>query len=423
MNVLPYVISMIGCLILSAFFSATETAFLSINKTRMKTLAEKGTKRAKLVLALSDRYEKLISTILICNNVVNIAIASLGTVLFIELFGNIGAAVSTAVVTVAVLIFGEITPKNIAKDRPDKFAMFAAPIIRFLIILLTPLNFLFTLWKKMISKIFFRKPKEEPKMSQEELLMLVDEVEQEGSIDEDESSLLRNVIEFTDLKAEEILTNRAKLEGFPADASKEEIAKLFSETKYSRLLVYEEDLDHIVGVLHQKDFYTDNGITDKPLEELITPPLFIPQSTKISDLLKLLQNNQSHIAVVVDEYGETLGIVTMEDILEELVGEIWDEHDEVVESFTEICENAYRVSCDVSLDEFKEFFDVEIESGSSTLNGWITEQIAKLAEPGDAFSCGKLSVTVVAVESHRAKTANVVITPEEKLEEEADGEN
>ncbi|MBR3893863.1 MAG: HlyC/CorC family transporter [Clostridia bacterium] len=423
MNVLPYVISMIGCLILSAFFSATETAFLSINKTRMKTLVEKGNKRAKLVLALSDQYDKLISTILICNNIVNIAIASLGTVLFIGLLGNVGAAVSTAVVTVAVLIFGEITPKNIAKDRPDKFAMFSAPIIRSLIILLTPLNFLFTLWKKMISKLFFRRPEEETKMSQEELLMLVDEVEQEGSIDEDEGSLLRNVIEFTDLKAEEILTNRAKLEGFPRDASKEEIAKLFSETKYSRLLVYEEDLDHIVGVLHQKDFYTDNGITEQSLEELITPPLFIPQSTKISDLLKLLQNNQSHIAIVVDEYGETLGIVTMEDILEELVGEIWDEHDEVIENFTEICENAYRVSCDVSLDEFKTFFDVEIESGSSTLNGWITEQICKLAEPGDAFSFGKLSVTVVTVESHRAKTANVVVTPEEKLEEEADGED
>ncbi len=423
MNVLPYVIAMIGCLILSAFFSATETAFLSINKARLKSLAEKGSKRAKRALSLSDQHDKLISTVLICNNLVNIAIATLGTVMFISLLGNVGAAVATAVVTVAVLLFGEITPKNLAKDRPDQFAMISAPIIRALIVLLTPLNFLFSLWKKMLSKLFFRKSEEDTRMSQEELLMLVDEVEQEGNIDEDESSLLRNVIEFTDLKAEEILTNRAKLEGFPADTSKEEIAKLFSETKFSRLLVYEEDLDHIVGVLHQKDFYTDNGITEQELADLITPPLFIPQSTKISDLLKLLQTNQSHIAVVVDEYGETLGIVTMEDILEELVGEIWDEHDEVVESFTEICENAYRVSCDVSLDEFKEYFDVEIESGSSTLNGWITEQLAKLAEPGDAFSYGKLSVTVVAVESHRAKSANIVVTPEENLAETEEDED
>ena len=419
----PYVIAMIACLVLSAFFSATETAFLSINKTRMKTLAEKGNRSAKLVLSLSDQYDKLISTILICNNIVNIALASIGTILFIDLLGNIGAAISTVVVTVAVLIFGEITPKNIAKERPDKFAMFAAPIIRSLIVLLMPLNFFFSLWQKMVTKIFLPKPEQDTKMSQEELLMLVEEVEQEGSIDEDEGSLLRNVIEFTDLKAEEILTNRAKLEGVPTDATQEEIAKLFAETKFSRLLVYEEDLDHIVGVIHQKDFYTVDGITEKPLSELMTPPLFIPQSTKISDLLKLLQTNQSHIAVVVDEYGETLGIVTMEDILEELVGEIWDEHDEVITSFTEICENAYRVSCDVSLDEFKEFFDIEIESGSSTLNGWITEQICKLAEPGDAFSFGKLSVTVVAVESHRAKTANVVVTPEEHLEEEEKDED
>lgn len=418
MNVFPYIIAMVCCVILSAYFSATETAFLSINKTRVKTLAEKGNRRAALVLKLDDRYDRLISTILIGNNIVNIALASMGTILFVHFWGDIGATISTAVITVTVLIFGEITPKNIAKDFPEKFAMFSAPLIRFLIWLLMPLNFLFSLWKKLLNKLF--KPSEDTKMSQEELLMLVEEVEQEGSIDSEEGSLLRNVIEFTDLKAEEILTPRARLEGFPSDATREEIAKLFSDTKLSRLLVYEEDLDHIVGVIHQKDFYTETGLTDKPLSELLSPPLFIPQTTKISDLLKLLQTNQSHIAVVVDEYGETLGIVTMEDILEELVGEIWDEHDEVIESFSEICENAYRVSCDVELEEFKEFFDIEIESGSATLNGWITEQLCKLAEPGDAFSYEKLSVTVVSVESHRAKTVNIVVTPDEVSEE--DGE-
>ena len=416
MNVLPYIIAMVCCVIMSAYFSATETAFLSMNKTRVKTLAEKGNRRAKLVLSLSDQYDRLISTILIGNNIVNIALASLGTILFVHFLGDMGATVSTAVITVAVLIFGEITPKNIAKDFPEKIAMFSAPFIRFLIWLLTPLNFLFSLWQKLICRLV--KPSEDNKMSQEELLMLVDEVEQEGSIDSEEGSLLRNVIEFTDLKAEEILTPRAKLEGFPIEATREEIAKVFSDTKLSRLLAYEDDLDHIVGVLHQKDFYTETGLTEKTLDELLSPPLFIPQTAKLSDLLKILQNNQSHIAVVVDEYGETLGIVTMEDILEELVGEIWDEHDEVVESFSEICENAYRVSCDVDLEEFREFFDIEIESGSATLNGWITEQLCKLAEPGDAFSYGKLSVTVVAVDSHRAKTVNIVVTPDQMPEDD-----
>lgn len=413
-SMITTVIIMLICVIMSGYFSATETAFSSFNQTRVKTLAEKGNKRAKLALKLADDYDRLISTILIGNNIVNIALASLGTVLFVGLLGDIGATVSTAVITVVVLIFGEISPKSIAKDFPEKFAMFSAPIIRVLIWILLPFNFLFSQWKKLLSKLFHAS--DDAKMSQEELLMLVDEVQQDGSIDQDEGSLLKNVIEFTDLTAEEILTHRVKLEGFHKDASKEEIAKLFSDTKFSRLLVFDEDIDHIVGVLHQKDFYTEEGITDKKIDELISEPIFIPQNAKLSDLLKQLQTSQSHIAVVVSEYGETQGIVTMEDILEELVGEIWDEHDEVVESFTEICENAYRVSCDVELNDFREFFDIEIESGSATLNGWITEQLCKLAEPGDAFSFGKLSVTVVSVDSHRAKFVNVVVTPDENEE-------
>lgn len=417
-SLIPYIIVMLVCIVMSAYFSATETAFSSLNQTRIKTLAEKGNKRAKLTLKLANDYDRLLSTILIGNNIVNISLASLGTLLFVQLMGDAGATVSTVVITVVVLIFGEISPKSIAKDFPEKFAMFSAPIIQTLIWILLPFNFLFSLWKKLLSKIF--KSSEDSKMSQEELLTLVEEVQQDGSIDQDEGNLLKNVIEFTDLKAEEILTHRVKLEGFRKDATKEEIAKIFSDTKFSRLLVYEDDLDHVVGVLHQKDFYTEEGITDKSIDELISPPIFIPQNTKISDLLKSLQTNQSHIAVVVNEYGETLGIVTMEDILEELVGEIWDEHDEVIKNFTDICEGAYRVSCDVEMDEFCEFFDIEIESGSATLNGWISEQLAKIAEPGDAFSFGKLSVTVVSVDSHRARSVNVVVAPDA---DDTDAEN
>ena len=258
-------------------------------------------------------------------------------------------------------------------------------------------------------------------MSQEELLMLVDEVEQDGSIDQDEGSLLRNVIEFTDLKAEEILTRRVNLVGFALGTSKEEIAGIFSETKFSRLLAYENDIDHIVGVLHQKDFYTASGITEKPIEELISPPLFIPQTEIISDLLKLFQGNQSHLAVVVDEYGETLGIVTMEDVLEELVGEIWDEHDEIVENFRDLGEYTYQVNCEISPEEFAKFFDVEIETECSTLNGWISEQLEKLPACDDTFSFDRLIVKVVEVDSHRATQVNVIAPPKiaEELELEA----
>ena len=417
MKIAPYLITMLICIAFSAYFSATETAFLACNKTRLRTLAEKGNRRASLVLKLSDDYDRMISTILIGNNIVNIALASLGTVLFVHLYGDVGATVSTAVITVVVLIFGEVTPKSIAKDYPERFSMFSAPLLKLLVWLFKPFNFLFSLWKKLLSKIF--KPSDDNKMSQEELLMLVEEVEEDGTIDSDEGSLLRNAIEFTDIKVKEILTHRVNLEGVSTEATKEEIAKLFSDTKFSRILVYENDLDHIVGVLHQKNFYTESGISDRPVEELMSLPIFIPQSTKLSDLLKQLQTSQSHIAVVVDEYGETQGIVTMEDILEELVGDIWDEHDEIVQNVTELAENHYRVGADAPLDEIRELFDVEIESESSTINGWISEQLNKIAEVDDHFDFANLSVTVVETEAHKASFVEIVVTSETPAEEEA----
>ena len=409
-------IIMLICVALSGYFSATETAFSCMNKTRIKSKAEKGNKRAALALRLGENYDRLLSTILIGNNIVNIALASLGTMLFVSIYGDIGATVSTVVCTVVVLIFGEVSPKSIAKDCPEKFAMFSAPFIQLLVWVLLPFNFLFTQWKKLLSKLF--KHEEESKMSQEELLMLVEEVEQDGSIDSDEGSLLKNVIEFTDLKVEEILTHRVDIEGFSVDTPKEEIGRLFAETKFSRLLVYEGDIDHVVGVLNHKDFYTEDGVTDREISELISEPLFVPKVTRIGDLLKQLQSSQAHLAVVVGEYGETEGIVTMEDILEELVGEIWDEHDEVVELFHAIDETTWRGGCDVALSEFGEHFGLEIESESSTLNGWITEQIEKIAEEGDVFTFQNLDIRVVEVESHRATFVEVTVLPEETEAEE-----
>ena len=203
-DILPSLIIIVICIILSAYFSATETAFSSLNKTKIKTMAEKGQKRAKLVCNLVDEYDKLISTILIGNNIVNILLSSIGTVLFVKIYGNIGATISTVVVTIVVLIFGEITPKSIAKDFPEKFAVFSAPLINFFIIIFTPLNFIFTQWKKFISKFF--RMKKDIGMSQEELLMFVEEVQQDGSIDENEEQLLKNIIEFSDISAEDILT-------------------------------------------------------------------------------------------------------------------------------------------------------------------------------------------------------------------------
>lgn len=386
-------------ILMSAYFSATETAFSSLNKTRLKTLAEKGNRRAVLACSLAGEYDKLLSTILIGNNIVNIAASSLGTVLFVRAYGDAGVTISTAVVTVVVLIFGEISPKSVAKESPERFAIFSAPIIRSLMWVLTPVNCLFTLWKALLSKVF--RVGGDRKMTQDELLMLVEEVEQEGSIGADECSLLRNAIEFTDREAGDILTHRVDLEAVPLSSAGEETAQAFSRSRCSRLLVYDGDIDHIVGVIHQKDFYTGTGVSGQPLKDIMTPPLFVPRSAKISALLKHLQKNKAHIAVVSDEYGGTLGIVTMEDILEELVGEIWDEHDEVVESFRQVGEGVYRIAGAADLEKMYQFLGVTGESDSASVSGWVMEQLGRIPSEGDRFAYGGLFFTVTAADRRR----------------------
>ena len=410
---LSSIAAMVICVILSGYFSATETAFSSVNRTRLKAMAEKGDKKAELALRLAEDYDKLISTILIGNNVVNIALASIGTLFFVDLLGDRGATVSTAVITVVVLIFGEITPKSIAKDYPEKFAMFSAPLINMLIVLLTPLNFLFGLWKKLVGMIF--KGEQDAGMSQEELLLLVDEVQQDGAIDESEGELLRNAIEFGDLEARDILTHRVDLEAVPTDATKEEVAALFTESRFSRLLVYEDSIDKIVGVIHQKDFYTGTGIVDAPLKEIMTEPLYIHQTEKVDDLLQLLRTNKSHMAIVIDEYGGTMGIVTMEDILEELVGEIWDEHDEIEEPIQKIDDTTYILDGSVTLDDFCDHFDVKSDSHSVSLGGWVMDQMECIPDEGDSFQYENLTITVSKTDDHRVEEITVTVnTPEEQ---------
>ncbi|MBQ6998239.1 MAG: HlyC/CorC family transporter [Clostridia bacterium] len=417
---MPYILVMVALVLMSAYFSATETAFTSINKTRLKNMAEKGDKRASLVLSIAENYDKLLSTILVGNNIVNIALASMGTVLFVKLFPDYGAAISTAVITIVVLIFGEISPKSIAKDTPEKFAMFSAPFIRLLIWILTPLNFLFSLWKKLLAKII--KVEESAKMSQEELLVLVDEVEQDGTIDTDEGDLLRNAIEFTEQRAEDVLTHRVDIEAVPIDADKIEVARLFSQTRFSRLLVFDESIDNIVGVIHLKDFYNEDGITDKSIEELMSVPVFVQRSEKINDLLKELQTNKSHIAVILDEFGGTLGIVTMEDILEELVGEIWDEHDEVIEDFELIEENKYIVDCSADFEDFCEQFGIEADEEIASISGWVMEQLDRVPETGDVFDYQNLNITVTETDYHRVEKIHVIVN-EPEIDDETNDDN
>ncbi len=404
------------CLIMSAYFSATETAFSSANSTRLKTMAEKGDSGAALACDLLERYDQLLSTILIGNNIVNILTASLGTVLFVRLYGDIGATISTVVVTVVVLIFGEISPKSIAKDCAESFAIFSAPIIRVLIWIFTPLNFLFSLWKKLLAKLFHLSA--DSPMSQEELMMLVDEVQQDGGIDKNEGELLKNAIDFSEQQAQDILIHRVDLAALPVTASKEEVAEMFTQTKYSRLLIYQDSIDHILGTIHQKDFYVGCGVTDKPLSEIIAPALFVLENEPISQLLKKLQQAKTHVAVVVDEYGGTCGIVTMEDILEELVGEIWDEHDEVEVFIHKQSPNSYLVDAGMDFEDFSTYFHLKSDSEMVSVSGWVMEQFGRVPENGDSFRLDGYQFTVTSVDNHRIEQIRVTQIADEPSQKE-----
>lgn len=398
-----YIITIIVCILLSGYFSATETAFSSLNKIRIKNMADKKNKRAELVLKLSDNYDSLLSTILIGNNIVNIATASIATLLFVKLLGNdTGPAVSTAVITIAVLIFGEVTPKSIAKETPEKFAMFSAPFLNILVVLLTPFNYLFRQWKKVLHFIF--KFSGDNGITEEELISIIEEVKEEGGIDEQESTLIKGAIEFKEEEAVDILTPRIDITAVPANATKDEIADTFRETGYSRLPVYEETIDHIIGIIYLKDFYNYSYNKEIPVPDIIRPTVFVPKNKKISVLLKELQKKKTHIAVVVDEFGGTIGIITLEDILEELVGEIWDEHDEVSIDIEEKSDCEYIVSGHANID--KVFSKLEIETDdeeieSSTINGWIMKTLGKVPENGDTFIYKDYSVHVVEVDEKR----------------------
>ena len=415
------IIIMIVLIAMSAYFSSTETAFSAANKSKLKNMADKGNKKADLVLKILDNYDKFLSTILIGNNIVNICVASIGTVLFIKYFGEAkGPTISTAVVTLAVLIFGEISPKSLAKDAPESFSMFSAPFINVLMKIFTPVNFLFSCWKKLLSKVI--KKKDDRRMTDDELITIFEEAAHEGSIDEQESELLKSVIEFNEQDAQDILTPRVDLEAVSIDDPMDEIENKFFESGYSRLPVYKDSIDNIIGIIHHKDFHMKVHRGSSKINDIMNPPVFVTPTMKIGGLLKLLQKEKSHIAVVTDEYGGTMGIVTMEDILEELVGEIWDEHDEVIEEFTMITPDRYKVMGSTDLDDMFEFFKMPEEdaekSESTSVSGWIMEIMERIPDEGDSFEYKNLRVTVTKTDSKRVTEIIVDIIPPEMPENE-----
>lgn len=412
------IVVLVILVILSAYFSATETAFSSLNRIRIKNSANAGNSRAKLVLHLSEHYDKLLSSILIGNNIVNITMASIATVLFVELYGQeMGATVSTIVITMVVLIFGEISPKSLAKESPEKVAMMSAPILRVLIFILAPLNFLFVVWKKVLTKLF--KVTKDQTITEDELLIMVEEAENEGGINEHQSELIQNAIEFNELDAYDVLTPRVDVEAIEIDSTKEEIRQMFLETGFSRLPVYDDSMDKIVGVLNQKDFHNYILNTEKNVSEYVKPVVFIAGTVRIANLLKKMQKAKTHIAVVVDEYGGTEGIVTMEDIIEELVGEIYDEHDEITtQEIIEMQDGTYRVLCSANLEKMFDYFDMEDEFRDvTTVNGWVVIELDKIPEPGDSFRYKNLNVVVTKAEERRALEINITLDDKKENED------
>ncbi len=410
------IVVIVICVILSGYFSATETAFTSINRIRLKTKADAGNKRAKLVLKLCDKYDWLLTTILIGNNIVNILASSLATLVFIQwCHGNqdLASVLSTVTITVIVLIFGEITPKSLAKEYPDTFASFSAPIINFLSYVLAPLNFLFSLWKKLMNLIF--RHKEDNSITDEELISMVDEAEHEGGINADESELIRSAIEFNDLEAKDVLIPRVDIAAVDCEATGEEISALFAETEFSRLPVYRESVDNIVGILHEKDFIKYYAQKDFTVEKAMKPAVFVVPTTKIMVVLQQLQKNKTHMAIVSGEYGETVGLITMEDILEELVGEIWDEHDEVTKEFTQVADNEYIVLGSVTVNDIQEKFGLpDIETESVTVGGWVIDLLGKVPDEGDEVTYANLQITVVKTDFRRITELKFVVLPEEE---------
>ena len=413
---------------MSAYFSATETAFNTFNKIRVKNLAEKGNKRAARALELSENYDTLISTILIGNNIVNILAASLATLYFTNLLkdGSIeqfATTISTAVMTLLVLTFGEIAPKTLAKQLPEKFVIFATPFISMLVVLFTPLSFIFKLLQNMLGKIF--KSDEDQGMTEEELISIIEEAAEDGDLDEEESTLIKSAIEFNELEVGDIFTPRIDITAVRSDISKEELAKVFTESGYSRIPIYDDDLDNIHGIVYYKDFFSDAQSAGIPISEIVKPVMYVTKTQKINDVLKDLQEKQMHMAIVTDEYGSTAGIVTLEDILEEIVGEIWDEHDEIIEEIKEVGEGEYIVSGMANLEKLFETLDIDIEDDqdATTVNGWAMKILDRIPEEGDSFEELGLTVRVLKMDGRRIENLHILdnrsVDAEEKEEEEA----
>lgn len=403
------IVAIVICVCLSAFFSASETAYTSVNRVKLKTMMQNGNKRAKLAYELGEEYDKLLSTILVGNNIVNIAASTLATSLFIIILKdhpNLVSLVNTAVMTIVVLIFGEVTPKTIAKESPEALAMAFAPILRVLRAIISPVNAFFTVLKKLLHLIF--KPSESESFIEEEIITMLEEAQSEGDIDAHEGELIRSVIDFSDDRdVNSILTPRVDVTAIEDNATMEEAGELFRTMGYSRLPVYHEDMDHIVGILNEKDYYLrkHEGCTD--ITKIMQEPVYAPTTLSLSKLLKLFQAKKTHIVIVLDEFGGTEGIVTMEDVLEELVGEIYDEHDDVDQELVTMEDGSRLVDGGMQLSDLMDLYGLEDNYSADTVGGWVAEVMGIIPFTGAKFETDTMRGVVVEMEKRRVTQVRV----------------
>jgi CBS domain containing-hemolysin-like protein len=408
-------------IVCSAFFSATETALNSANKIRLKNMADNGSHAAQRTLNILAKYDKALTTILIGNNIVNIACSSIATILAINLVGEkYGSLVSTIATTVIVLIFGEVMPKSIAKDFAEPMAMIASGIISFLMVIFTPFSAFFILLKKGLSKIFHRK--ESVSMTEEELKVMIDEIEDEGVLETQESNLVRSALEFDEITVDEIITPRVRITAVEAGENIDDVRKKFLQEEYSRMPVYERTLDNIIGIITEKEFFKQyEKSSDFTIRSIMQETIYLPQMQKLSEVFRTMQKQKCHMSVVLDQHGGTLGIVTMEDILEELVGEIWDESDEVKSPVTVVGNNIFEVYGDVSLNSLRRFLEsrdipADIESEAHTVAGWVLGLFGSIPKSGDVISSGCFTVTVLDAAELRVNRVRIEIRNTESEE-------
>ena len=392
-------------------------SFASLNKARIKHMAENGNKRAVLVLKLHDRFEELISTLLICSNGAYVASATVSTLLFVQLLGESGPFVSGIVITVISVIFTDDLPKSMGKQAPEKFALMTAPIVLLTITILKPANFILVSCKNFINNRLFSGKNENSSedfggFRGEELLYVVEEAEQDGTITEEDSVRISNAIEFNDLVIEDILTPRVNIVGISKEFTTEDIANIFLETGYSRLPVYEENIDNIIGEIHIRDFLKCTVNKDTTLDDIMSPVLYTASVTQAPELFKLLQKEQKHMAIVADEYGGTEGLVTIDDILKQLVGDIMDENDEITEDFKQIEENKHKVSCAADIYKMFEYFNMDEECDSLSVGGWIIDNLERIPKKGETFTYKNLTVTVTRATPKKVEECIIDVLPE-----------